>query len=134
MVEVARTPRSLEKPLQSRPSVNHQKASRLPHPATLALAVAVALFLGQGSPVPAAPLQERLEQKRNEFLKSAPAEMVASYQAGIDSVAASGIYERALKTGAKVPDFTLKNAAGEATQLRELLKKGPVVLTWYRGG
>ena len=46
----------------------------------------------------------------------------------------SGIYDRALKTGAKAPDFTLKNAEGQPTRLSELLKKGPVVLTWYRGG
>ncbi len=79
-------------------------------------------------------LKERLDARRAEFLGSAPAEKAKSYQEGIDTVAASGIYDRALKTGAKAPDFTLKNPAGQPVSLADLLKKGPVVLTWYRGG
>ena len=63
-----------------------------------------------------------------------PAGKAQSYQAGIDAVAASGIYDRALKTGGKAPDFTLQNPQGQPTRLSDLLKKGPVVLTWYRGG
>ena len=79
-------------------------------------------------------LKERLDARRAEFLKTAPPEKANSYQAGIDSVAASGIYDRALKTGVKAPDFSLKNAQGRPTRLSELLKNGPVILTWYRGG
>lgn len=39
----------------------------------------------------------------------------------------------ALKVGDKAPQFVLENAVGEKTSLATLLKKGPVVLTWYRG-
>ncbi len=79
-------------------------------------------------------LKERLESRRAEFSKTAPPDKAQKYQEGIDTVAASGIYDRALKTGQKAPDFTLKNADGQPTQLSALLKKGPVILTWYRGG
>ena len=96
--------------------------------------VAAALTLSFAASAQAETLKERLDARRAEFLKTAPADKAQSYQAGIDSVAASGIYDRALKTGAKAPDFTLKNAEGQPTRLSELLKKGPVVLTWYRGG
>ena len=41
---------------------------------------------------------------------------------------------KALKVGDKVPNFTLKNALGKKVKLSALLKKGNVVLTWYRGG
>ncbi|MEO6740947.1 MAG: hypothetical protein ABIP20_11890 [Chthoniobacteraceae bacterium] len=95
---------------------------------------AAALISGFPLATQADSLKERLDGRRAEFLKSAPADKAQSYQAGIDAVAASGIYDRALKTGAKAPDFTLKNASGQPTRLSELLKKGPVVLTWYRGG
>jgi peroxiredoxin len=98
---------------------------------------AASTFVAAVACVPAAQaesLKERLDGRRAEFLKSAPAEKAQSYQEGIDAVAASGIYDRALKTGAKAPDFILKNAEGQPTRLSELLKKGPVVLTWYRGG
>ncbi len=40
----------------------------------------------------------------------------------------------ALKVGDKAPDFILKNAEGKDISLSHALKKGPVVLTWYRGG
>jgi len=41
---------------------------------------------------------------------------------------------KALKVGDKAPNFTLKNALGKKVKLSALLKKGNVVLTWYRGG
>ena len=100
----------------------------------LLLTATAALVLICSALAQAESLKERLDAKRAEFLKAAPADKAQSYQAGIESVAASGIYDRALKTGAKAPDFTLKNAEGQPTRLSELLKKGPVVLTWYRGG
>jgi peroxiredoxin len=38
-----------------------------------------------------------------------------------------------LRIGEKAPDFTLVNAFGKEVRLSEQLKKGPVVLTFYRG-
>ncbi len=39
-----------------------------------------------------------------------------------------------LQVGDKAPDFVLKDHEGKEVRLSESLKKGPVVLTWYRGG
>lgn len=38
-----------------------------------------------------------------------------------------------LKVGDKAPDFSLKNPYGKSIKLSKLLKKGPVILTFYRG-
>jgi len=38
-----------------------------------------------------------------------------------------------LETGEIAPDFTLPDVNGQPVQLSELLKKGPVVLIFYRG-
>jgi len=38
-----------------------------------------------------------------------------------------------LKTGDHAPDFSLKNAFGQTVSLQAELKKGPVVLVFYRG-
>lgn len=38
-----------------------------------------------------------------------------------------------IKVGEKAPEFTLKNAFGELVSLQEQLKKGPVVVVFYRG-
>lgn len=85
-------------------------------------------------PAPAEPLKQRLDAKREAFLEKAPREKVEEYQAGIDAVSESGIYDRALKVGDRAPDFTLPDASGKEVKLSQLLQEGPVVLTWYRGG
>lgn len=46
----------------------------------------------------------------------------------------SGQAERAIHQGQKAPDFTLPDAKGQPVRLSDLLKKGPVILTFYRGG
>lgn len=46
----------------------------------------------------------------------------------------SGQAQRAIHQGQKAPDFVLPDAKGRPIRLSELLKKGPVVLTFYRGG
>ncbi|MDX2130541.1 MAG: peroxiredoxin-like family protein [Planctomycetota bacterium] len=79
-------------------------------------------------------LAQRLDERRAEFDRKAPVEMKERFEKGVRDVAGSGVLERALKVGSTAPDFTLKNAAGADVHLRDLLAKGPVVLTWYRGG
>lgn len=56
------------------------------------------------------------------------------YAEGLKSIEDSGVLNKALNVGDKAPDFTLKNALNELVSLYGELKKGPVVLTWYRGG
>lgn len=46
----------------------------------------------------------------------------------------SGQAECAVHQGQKAPDFVLPDASGRPVLLSDLLKKGPVVLTFYRGG
>jgi len=46
---------------------------------------------------------------------------------------ASGIMDRVIKVGDPLPGFALKNAFGQEVRSSELLAKGPVVLTVFRG-
>ncbi|KAK5992073.1 Thioredoxin peroxidase-like protein [Cladobotryum mycophilum] len=41
--------------------------------------------------------------------------------------------EKAIQVGAKLPDFTLSDAVGKQITKSELLAKGPVLITFYRG-
>ena len=82
----------------------------------------------------AGPLADRIGEKVTEFSATAPETTKQSYAEGIQAVVASGITQSAKQVGDKAPDFTLRNAEGETRRLFEMLKKGPVVLTWYRGG
>ncbi len=81
-----------------------------------------------------APLKQQLEARSAEAAKNGDPAVRAAYARGIEAVAKSGILDRAKKVGDQAPDFTLKNAAGKEISLSSLLKDGPVVLTWYRGG
>ncbi|WP_139956953.1 peroxiredoxin-like family protein [Flavicella sediminum] len=79
-------------------------------------------------------LDSLLENKRNEASKKFTEERLQIYADGILAVKNSGVLEKALTIGDKAPNFSLKNALNTSVSLAEELKKGPVVLTWYRGG
>ena len=79
-------------------------------------------------------LESQLQARQQSSATKSDPDTKKAYAAGIQTVKASGIEKQAVQVGEKAPDFTLKNAKGEAVPLSTLLKKGPVVLTWYRGG
>ncbi len=79
-------------------------------------------------------LAERLDARSAEAAENVPAAVRSEFAKGIEAVAESGIVARAKQVGDKAPDFTLRNASGEAVTLSKLLEEGPVVLSWYRGG
>jgi hypothetical protein len=53
--------------------------------------------------------------------------------AATEELVRSRIAERAKKPGERAPDFALPNPSGEIVRLADLLARGPVVLTFYRG-
>jgi peroxiredoxin len=63
-----------------------------------------------------------------------PPEQLAIMERTTQDLIASGIGERALKEGDYAPDFALPDATGRIVALRDMLKRGPVILTFYRGG
>lgn len=75
-----------------------------------------------------------LKARLDEWSATAPDHIKIAYQGGLDAVEESGIVNTAISLGDKAPDFILQNAQGKETSLYETLKKGPVILTWYRGG
>ena len=79
-------------------------------------------------------LQALLDAKSADFAKMAPEEMKQVFAEGLRQIASSGVLETALTKGDKAPDFELLNAKGQMVRLSDLLKTGPVVLSWYRGG
>lgn len=79
-------------------------------------------------------LQKQLQAMKEKFATMAPESKKKAYAEGIESVAKSGIVDKAIKTGDVAPGFALKNASGDAVSLKKALAKGPVVLMWYRGG
>ncbi len=80
------------------------------------------------------PLKALLDEKKTAFELRADDHKKKVYNEGIEAVENSGVLERAYKVGDTAPNFSLTNALGETVELKDYLKKGKVVLTWYRGG
>jgi peroxiredoxin len=79
-------------------------------------------------------LQDRLDAFKADFEgNKAPPEAVAAFHRATAELIASGQAERALKAGDRAPAFTLPDADGVAVSSTDLLARGPLVLTFYRG-
>jgi hypothetical protein len=78
-------------------------------------------------------LQERLDAIRAASKKRIPSEAQAVMQRSIDDLRASGIMSGIVHVGQPAPDFTLPNGRGQPVALGDMLARGPVVLSFYRG-
>ncbi|MEM9628793.1 MAG: peroxiredoxin-like family protein [Pseudomonadota bacterium] len=78
-------------------------------------------------------LQDQLDAFKAQFKTQAPAEAFDAFARSTQELIDSGQAERAVKAGDTAPDFTLTDQDGNAVALKDLLAKGPVVLSFYRG-
>lgn len=78
-------------------------------------------------------LQSKLDERKSNFALNADDNKIKAYKEGIESIENSGIVSSAKQVGDTAPLFTLNNALGNPVSLSDYLKKGTVVLTWYRG-
>ncbi len=80
------------------------------------------------------PLQGKLDALKHQFETNlAPPEAVAALHRSTSELIASGAQDRALKLGARAPDFTLPDVDGKPVSSKLLLAEGPLVVTFYRG-
>jgi len=79
-------------------------------------------------------LKDELDQQLAKFKQRASAELIETIQDGVDELIENGIASRAVGEGNTAPDFNLPNVHGKPVALSALLARGPVVLTFYRGG
>lgn len=78
-------------------------------------------------------LKEELAERRAGWLKRVPPERQAIMERHIAELR-DGLAKRAFKVGDRAPSIVLGNAKGETVDVGTLLKKGPVIVTFYRGG
>ncbi len=79
-------------------------------------------------------LADDLASFRADFLDRVPPEIAAAMARADLNLAASGIVEAALGAGQTAPGFDLPDAKGGRVRLADLLSRGPVVISFYRGG
>nr|WP_314580377.1 peroxiredoxin-like family protein [uncultured Pseudomonas sp.] len=83
-------------------------------------------------------LQAKLDAFKADFVAgkppyNAPAPVHVVMKRATDELIASGQAGRALKVGDKAPVFTLNDPEGNPVSSAELLSKGPLVISFYRG-
>jgi peroxiredoxin len=79
-------------------------------------------------------LQDKLDAFKADFEghKAPPAAVAVMHKATADLIA-SGQADRALKAGARAPEFALPDVHGALVRSAALVERGPLVLTFYRG-
>lgn len=82
---------------------------------------------------PAMTLTQELAERASTGWDNLPPERRAMYQRSAAALEASGIADRALRDGDTAPDFELPDPFGNPVRLSELLTRGPVVISFYRG-
>ena len=78
-------------------------------------------------------LQDEIKAFNEEIMPSIPAEVISAMTRAAEDLAASDIVNRALSTGDTMPSFSLPNIHGQVVTSENLLSKGPLVVSFYRG-
>jgi peroxiredoxin len=79
-------------------------------------------------------LKQQLAEYRTGWYQRVPAERQAIMQRHIEQLRSGTIARTMLKVGDRAPAIVLENAKGAIVDVGTLLKKGPVIVTFYRGG
>ena len=78
-------------------------------------------------------LAQTLAELRDKFAKILPESATAIMEGHIESLRKNGALDQILKPGAKAPPFRLKNQHDEDISSVDLIKRGPLVVSFTRG-
>jgi hypothetical protein len=78
-------------------------------------------------------LKQKIEAYKEGFKKKAPQEVQEIMHRATNDLQNSPQMINTIKVGDMAPDFSLKNTANNDMVLSDLLDRGPVVLSFYRG-
>jgi peroxiredoxin len=76
----------------------------------------------------------KLTAIKQSALKKAPPHIIDTLASAISKLEASGLTTSALQVGQQIPEFNLPDATGNIVSSATLLAKGPLLISFYRGG
>lgn len=79
-------------------------------------------------------LTDELKKYADQSAAKIPAEVLTIMKNAIQELENSNLVDQALKTGDKIPTIELPNATGKIISIQEQIKKGKVIIAFYRGG
>jgi peroxiredoxin len=78
-------------------------------------------------------LQDQLDEITANTRTLVQPERLAVSERAVEELFATGIEQRILPVGAKMPEFSLPGASGRMVSSRDLLALGPLVINFFRG-
>ncbi len=78
-------------------------------------------------------LKEKLDRRRVHFRETAPPETLSVMDAATEKLVDSEIASKILGVGEALPEFELPNVDGTLVRSSDLLSRGKLVLSIYRG-
>ncbi|MEP2989224.1 MAG: peroxiredoxin-like family protein [Parasphingorhabdus sp.] len=84
--------------------------------------------LGEGT------LAKLLQETMAGSVAQFPPEVLEVMRTSDEEIKSRGVGQDALAVGDRLPDATLSDATGQSVSLSDLNAKGPLVITFYRGG
>jgi hypothetical protein len=78
-------------------------------------------------------LQQKLSAMKQESLAKMPSEVVDVLQGEMKKLIESNLVDKAIKAGEALPEFALPDEQGNLVSSKEILEKGPLALSFYRG-
>ena len=78
-------------------------------------------------------LREKLDEQLRRSVEKRPPDVNETIAGAIQELRDSGIVDQALGVGDRAPSFSLPGTRGKQVSLGNLLRRGPVVLAFYRG-
>ena len=79
-------------------------------------------------------LSQQLEEYLAGWMQRVPADRRAGMERHITHLSESGIGRQAKQVGDQAPNIVLPDVHGQPFEVTRLLAKGPVIVTFYRGG
>jgi len=79
-------------------------------------------------------LKAQLDACRHAFEASTAPGIVAALHGSVAELVQTGLVRQAVKAGEMAPLFRLRSDTGDFVALSEALSRGPVVVTFFRGG
>ena len=78
-------------------------------------------------------LTEQLNDLKQQLGKDVPREILVEIGQFVAGLVQSGIEKTSCQAGDKVPFFALPDVAGKTVTSEDILAKGPMILSFYRG-
>jgi peroxiredoxin len=79
-------------------------------------------------------LKAQLDACRRAFEASTPPGIVAALAGSVAELVQTGLVRQAVRAGERAPLFRLRSNTGDFVSLSEALDRGPVVVSFFRGG